>query len=78
MDGVAEDTARSIHKANRIRYEMLIERVTTETDDVNTIDTVMISADEKLSSSEESEFVWTFPDPEMRPASARKADGSRQ
>ena len=59
VDGVIEDTACSIHKANRIGYEALIERIIPETVDVNTINIVMNSADKKLSSSEESEFVWT-------------------
>ena len=49
VDGVTEDTAHNLHKANRIGYEALIER----TVDVNAIDTVMSSADKKLSSSEE-------------------------
>ena len=59
MDGVTEDIACSIHKANRIGYVALIERIITETVDVNTIDTVMNSVAKKFSSSEKSEFVWT-------------------
>ena len=77
MDGVIEDVVHSIHNANRIGYEALIERIFPETVDVNTVDIVMISADKKFSSSEESEFVWTCPDPELRPTSAVKADTNR-
>ena len=53
---------------------MLIQKVIFETVDVNTINTVMHSADTKLSSSEEPESVWTFSDPELRTTSARKVD----
>ena len=49
MDWVTEDIACSIHEANRFGYEALIERIIPETVDANTIDTVMNSADKKLS-----------------------------
>ena len=76
MDGVTEDTAYSIHKANRTGYEALIESIIPETvwrEHNRQCD----SADKRLSSSEESEFVWTSPDPELRPTSATKADMNR-
>ena len=74
VDGVPEDTAYSIHKANRIGYEALIQKVIFETVDVNTINTVMNSTDTKLLSSEEPESIWTSSDPELRTTSARKVD----
>ena len=77
VEGVTEDTANSIHKANRIGDEALIERTIPGTVDVNSINTVMNSADKKISSSEEPEFVWTFPDPQLKPTSARNADVDR-
>ena len=57
MDGVTEDVACSI-----------LERIIPETNDVNTIDNVMNSADKIFSSEEE---------PELRPTSAREADTNR-
>ena len=50
VDGVTEGTAT---KRIALDYEALIERLIFETVDVNTIDTVLNSADKKLSSSEE-------------------------
>ena len=64
VDGVSEDTACSNYKANRSGYEALIEKIILR--QLTRINTVMNSADKKLSRSEELEFVWTFPAPAPR------------
>ena len=66
VDGVIEDTACSIHEANRIGYEALIERIIPETVDVNTINIVMNSADKKLRVLK-SQSSSGHLDPESRP-----------